>query len=312
MKKAYVGFVGVGKWARLLVDAFNIEGESRVIRYVRKNAEHANSLVFGERCETVAEMIDEGCNLIVAAADPITTAETVRYCVENCIPVVATKPLRWHPKILGAPLWVDFWRLCALPYLEFKENVQNADLVEIDFHGAGPWRETMDGLDDYGPHVFAFLSDLEFSYERSYGLSYDHSHELQIVRVERNKANCKHDSNGTLISEGHLWTIRGGIGKTEFRIVIGNGSYKSLRRVRVHKGGVVHDLEEIDETLFYRFGGEHISATKEACRKRFAERVLFEWRMQRPHHWFGTHGWFGLSESEFATDTIERIRAIAG
>jgi hypothetical protein len=151
-----IGYVGVGNWAKQLKNTFRSIG-CECFGYVRVQDEGLEH--FGIKYSSYQNLTNS-CDLIVVAADPETTTEVALYCAENCIPCVATKPLLAHPQLIGAPFYVDFWRLYSKPYEVFKTQVVGPVYCEINFLGSGPFRESHDGLDDWGPHAFAFAQDL--------------------------------------------------------------------------------------------------------------------------------------------------------
>lgn len=243
-----IGFVGVGKWARQLRSAFNWDPEARFPRHMRKLLIEGEG--FGHLWEDEETFFD-GLDLVIAAADPVMTTRIAIACAERCLPCVATKPLLSHPMITGAPFYVDFWRLWSLPYLEFKERVTKGPWrCAVNFQGDGPYRETMGGLDDYYPHVSAFLHDL-------WGRYYVGS----SIRFPTDR--------------GEGFSLLSGMESLPVSILVGNGFDHSQRKIEVANGTGIHALEEFsDGTITYTHGGGKITSTKTDALRRFARHVL--------------------------------------
>lgn len=265
-----IGFVGVGNWAQQLQEVFM---ESlKVLRgggYYRKSPEPSEK--FGGnawRYLDWKELAHEN-DLIIAAADPKTTTEVALYCAENCIPCVATKPLLEHPQLIGAPFYVDFWRHWSQPYRVFKSSVIGPVSCEIDFLGCGPYRETHDGLDDWGPHAFAYLYDLLGARVETLE---------KPVAVEWT-APSNPERTFMFSDKGDTWQISGKIGDVRISVFTGNGAKeKPYKQIRVKDWYNTHTLYEQDGVIEYvRMGmerGSRLVSTKQTALRSFAQTVV--------------------------------------
>lgn len=153
-----LGFVGVGKHAQRMRDAFVACG-AEVVAYDRLSGEPA--VGFGERV-SVLDM-PTTVDAIVACSTPIQNEFVATYATARGKRSVISKPLTWKaPAGHAAIVMVDLWRLYSPAWQALKADVSTKKIksVDITFMGNGPFRETHNGALDYGPHAFAFALDL--------------------------------------------------------------------------------------------------------------------------------------------------------
>ncbi len=229
-----IGYVGVGKWALQLESVFRQHALTR--GFCRKSqtdkitdyqglGEYSAIENFGPRFETY-QGLASCSDLVVVAADPKTTTEVALYCAENCIPCVATKPLLEHPQLIGAPFFVDFWRLYSAPFAVFRSQVIGPVSCEIDFVGNGPFRETIDGLDDWGPHAFSFANS------------------LLGARVET-LAGAR--ARNVPCEKGVIFELRAKVGDIDLTVRTGNGAPAPMKQIRVRDWYSNHIFFETSE-----------------------------------------------------------------
>lgn len=150
-----LGFVGCGKWARKLAEAFRACGAELVAHdrrspmIVRGEAEPVPG--FGKFMPWRHQIADDAIDVIVAVAPPEITTEVALACAGAGKPVMATKPLARHPERITAPFFLDFVRLWSDAHARPRE-------LRYELYGAGPFRSFPGGL-DYGPHIMAALLD---------------------------------------------------------------------------------------------------------------------------------------------------------
>ncbi len=251
-----IGYVGVGNWAKQLAGAFQDIG-IRPYFYARKgDLRDDPPYVFQDAFASQGwRGIPEQCELVVVAADPKTTTEVALYCAENCIPCVATKPLLEHPQLIGAPFIVDFWRLSSIPFGLFKSQVIGPISCEIDFVGNGPYRETHDGLDDWGPHAFAFANQV-------LGARVE-----MLTSAKARNVPCE---------KGVIFELHAKLGDIDLSVRTGNGAPAPIKMIRVKDWYSNHILSETPEGVieyrrFSKEGEAVLRSNKQAALRAFAQ-----------------------------------------
>lgn len=152
-----LGFVGVGRWARKLADAFRACG-AEIICHDRQTkpegvhpADRPSLDGFGFWMPWASQLQSPAVDAMIVVAPPEATTAVALACAKAGKPVMATKPLFDHPKSIRAPFYVDFWRLWARAH-------KVPTKLEYRLSGRGPFRG-FPGVFDYGPHVMAALLD---------------------------------------------------------------------------------------------------------------------------------------------------------
>ncbi len=314
-----IGFVGVGKWAQQLEEAFSnvsplpIPLQDRAhsrSNDVKKFDSNTTDIAwksiskFGKQFPSYTELASN-VDLVVAAAPPAVTTKVAFYCATNCIPCVATKPLQAHPLLHAAPLFVDFWRFWSRAYQAMKTQIgSRITTLEIDFHGPGPYRDTIDGLSDYGPHAFAIALDL-------LGVQFS-----DVVRAHPNFTAIKTGSSIRNPSDvrGANYQLEGKISDTLIRITTGNGSSPGhgSRKVRIVDWEYEHTLVEYDGMFEYRRVGGNgtaiIRSSRQEALNSFARTVLDETAKNTNGHFIENKT---VDYSRRADDLILRTRELA-
>ena len=293
MNQKHVGFVGVGRWAEKLRKAFVDEGWS-VVCHTRRNPNSAGSSHWGFKCSIEYMVAMDDLDLIVCAADPVTTTHAAFLGVENCRPVLATKPLLRHPTHIAAPFVVDLWRLVSQPWASLVKIVSREEIIHVEVHmsGAGPYRD-FPGVFDYGPHAMAFLYHL--------GIVFD-IRTFDAVALESPK--------GELIGVSGKGT-RGGK-KCSIELVIGNGGTEGVREVLVDTPEGQHRfLEPQGGSLIYeRPGGEKFVSSQERS-LRFLARKLAEYSEGNTNEFLDEASNITINYSSRATRDLTILRAKA-
>lgn len=155
-----LGFVGVGKWASKLAEAFRACGAEGVA-YDRRSGRRATRCPYGcdegwenapggdvsnvrcpQGCDAGWEysdpdgfggfmpwrdqLADKSIDAIIAVAPPEITTQVAMACAEAGKACMATKPLFDHPERVRAPFYVDFWRLWSADYQAASSEFRNA------------------------------------------------------------------------------------------------------------------------------------------------------------------------------------------
>lgn len=163
-----LGFVGVGKHARRLAEAFS-ECGGAVVAHDRERPSEGILDGFGRRMPWREMITAPDVDAIVCCAPPAVTAEVAEAGALGKR-MVLTKPLCVDLLVnpaatyvdLSRTVHVDLWRLYSPAWLALKADLDGKELrsVSVSFCGDGPVRATHSGLLDYGPHALAFLLDL--------------------------------------------------------------------------------------------------------------------------------------------------------
>jgi predicted dehydrogenase len=226
-----VGFVGCGKWAQVLANAFQGNGH-QIWGYVRSNGHGDPGL--GKRASSRSELF-EGIDAVVLAAPPEVVTDAAVEAIERGLPVLATKPIKGAEGLLElklrAPFMVDFVHLHSPLWRRLCERIDThhsaVRMVSVEFSGDGPVRPWCDGLDDYGSHAVAMALDIV----GAKGLAIDEA---------------KEEAAGDGKS---LWRVTGRLEEIECAIVAGNGAApgKGRRMLRVtYDNG---DADTYEETV---------------------------------------------------------------
>ncbi len=241
-----LGFVGVGKWAAKLNDAFRAEGGC-AYGYDRQTPERIHVPgpkefydVFGAFYMPWREQIaSRDIDALVVCAPPDITTEVALACAAAGKPVMATKPLMLTVPIpIRAPFYVDFWRLWDETYQIIRAGVQkdkaHATSFYCKFYGSGPIR-TFPGLLDYGPHAVAFARDLFMA------------DEFDTVKLRARATRA-----GGELLEFELWEENQAGNPIECVVHVGNGATEGAREfvVNVDDGGRIFWWETPTHTCY--------------------------------------------------------------
>lgn len=252
-----LGFVGVGKHARRLRDAFSECGAS-IIAHDRETQSESILDGFGQRMPWREMVTSAGIDAIVCCAPPEVTREVTLACAEQGRRLVATKPLLALPgTTFSSKIYVDLWRLYSPAWLALKSELQGCEIrsVHVDFYGNGPVRSTHSGLLDYGPHALAFVLDLM---------------PLPEMRWE----NSRQDGREVWIGDWHVtwlgYSRASALTTPSVRVRTGNGFSEAGMRVLVGTDSGELQFEESRGEHFYQ---RHSSGVKQiACLRDLALR----------------------------------------
>lgn len=239
-KRLKVGLVGVGRWGKTLAASFKKcdvdivaydrrsdveeEGLGRRLPWRRMMSQPVHEIVGGVPPDPTKKL-EDFVDIVVAAADPETTAEVAEAALDSWTPAFITKPLLRDPRTVTnnghnifdgqpVPYMVDFWRLWSPSWRTMTLHLEDEAPEEIciNLYGEGPVR-SYPGAHDYGPHVIAFLQDL-------------------FNKWEIKEAQVSERTTGQ-----HLVTINGvgsskrKTGETKFKAIFGNGALSGNRTV---------------------------------------------------------------------------------
>lgn len=198
-----VGFVGVGKWAKKMAPGI-IQAGGEIVGHVRQGTEPAGGMgkLFPDWLRLLTQV-----DALVVTGPPLITNQITRACIESGNPVLATKPILLHqiPQ-LKAPCSVDTARLWSRCFNKLLERCTASGPLSLSFNffAPGPDRTAsgmdVNGIFDYGPHVFALLNEL-----------YDTSFKRGFPFLSISEAHCK---NGFIY-------ITGGLGKVPVTLRFG-------------------------------------------------------------------------------------------
>ena len=169
-----IGYIGVGKWATQLRDAFEARGHETVW-HARSDANSLNWVCKPKEGWGPIRRFNTGNmpdyheqDLIVCTCPP----GPLHYYAGlfSGVPMLVTKPfdlerLEEDDLTRYAPTYVDLWRVLTPEWEAFKERFNAIERdgtigVAIDFKGRGPFRQWVSGAMDHAPHAMAYLLDM--------------------------------------------------------------------------------------------------------------------------------------------------------
>lgn len=243
-----LGFCGVGRWAQKLAAAFRACG-AEIVAHDRGNKQAGMQGLesWGPLTFWRDQLADKSIDAIVAVAPPEITTEVALACADANKPVLATKPLWKHPERIGAPFWIDYWRLWSEAHRRCREAFIAGGHLGVALYGSGPFRDFPGGF-DYGPHVTAAALDI-----------------APQLRIETVKADpCE---------RGELYHVNARqFGNQTIGLTFGNGAKHSERYIGVNDLGFMEEGDMI--------GGE----TKSSVLQKFCSAFLADVSEQFADH----------------------------
>lgn len=157
-----VGFIGAGKWARVLLKKFVAEGCTVVGHDRRSGLSTPSDPVFGPRIEWHEMVRNVGLDMVVITAGPDVNEEMVRLANSSNVAVLVSKPfLPRQPIVQRVPIYVDLVHQFSPAYARLYDDSRKSKMrsIQVEMCGDGPVR-SFSALHDYGPHAFGILCDL--------------------------------------------------------------------------------------------------------------------------------------------------------